>query len=716
VNSSRSLHTTGEQTLELRVEGMDCTECSVHVREAIAALPGVFSVRVLLAAEKAIVQLDPETVTMSTIQHAVAQAGYSLADTPETRLPYRASGRVARPLLTLLALTFGSVLFIVIIGEWFGLFDAVTERIPWPIGLAFVLLIGYPVFLNVARATLRGKVISHTLMSVGVLGALLIGQWATAAVVVFFMRVGDYAERFTTERGRQAVKELAALPPQTARVERGTLEPDIPVAQVQIGDVVIVRPGESIPVDGDVLSGQATVDQAAITGESLPVEVGPGTHVYAASLAQLGSLRVRATRVGTDSTVARVIQLVEEAETNRAQVQRMADTFATYYLPVVAIIAALTFLLRRDPLATAAVLVVACSCSLALATPIAVLASVGAAAKRGLLIKGGKYLEALARADVIFLDKTGTLTLGRPHITNIYPLQHLGEDELVALAASADHYSEHPLAEALRMAARDRGLSVDRPDDFEALPGLGVRARLGEHTIAVGNHRLVSGGELSLVEAQVATWTAEGKALLYVTRDDHLVGLLAATDTLRSEVPDALAALRTFGIEHIELLTGDNERAAATLSAQLGIAYQANLLPEEKIALVKHHQAQGHMVVMVGDGINDAPALAQADVGMAIGTAGTTVATEAAHIALLRNDWMLVPEAFSIARRTMGVVKLNIGFTLVYNVVGLSLAALGFLPPILAAAAQSLPDVGILANSSRLLRQRAWDSTIRHTS
>jgi P-type Cu+ transporter len=703
LNLLSSLNTAGEQTLELRVDGMDCTECSVHVREAIAALPGIRSVRVLLAAEKAIIQLDPAAIDLPTIKTAVEHAGYSLSEADAIPALQRTPSRLARPLLTLLGLTFGSVLFIVVIGEWLGLFDAVTQRIPWPVGLAFVLLIGYPVFWNVARATLRGKVISHTLMSVGVLGALLIGQWATAAVVVFFMRVGDYAERFTTEQGRKAVKELAALPPQTARVEHDTLEADVPVAEVQIGDVVVVRPGESIPVDGDVLSGQATVDQAAITGESLPFEVGPGAQVYAASLAHLGSLRVRATRVGTDSTVARVIKLVEEAETNRAQVQRMADTFATYYLPVVAVIAALTFLLRHDPLATAAVLVVACSCSLALATPIAMLASVGAAAKQGLLIKGGKYLETLARADVVLLDKTGTLTLGRPHITDVWPLHGLTEDALIVLAASADHYSEHPLAEAVRMLARERGIAIDRPETFEALPGLGVRAGINGQTILVGNQRLIPAAERPSVQAE---WEAQGKALLYVVRDDSLVGMLAATDTLRSEVPAALVALRALGTLQIELLTGDNERAAATLAEQLGVQYRANLLPEQKIAVVKEYQALGRTVVMVGDGINDAPALAQADVGMAVGAAGTTVATEAAHIALLRNDWALVPEAFRIARRTMGVVRLNIGFTLIYNVVGLSLAGLGFLPPILAAAAQSLPDVGILANSSRLLRQQ----------
>ncbi|MBF6591760.1 MAG: cadmium-translocating P-type ATPase [Ktedonobacterales bacterium] len=684
---------------------MDCAECTVHVREAIESLPGVRSASVLLASEKAIVHLDPAQVDTPAIRKAIEGAGYSVpAAAGEVEPSSRASAaHFTRAVLTLLGIVFGVVLLVVVLGVWLGLFGAVTARVPWPVGLAVVLLAGYPIFVNVARAALRGKVISHTLMSVGVLAALLVGQWVTAVIIVFFMRVGDYAERFTTERGRRALKDLTALAPQTARVERDGQEVEVAAADVGVGETVIVRPGERIPVDGEVLGGQATVDQAAITGEPLPVEVGPGARVFAATFARLGSIRVRATHVGVDSTFGRVVRLVEEAEANRADVQRIADTFATYYLPVVATIAALTFALRRDPLATAAVLVVACSCSFALATPIAMLASVGAAAKRGILVKGGKYLEQLARADVVLLDKTGTLTFGRPWITDVVAVGGASEEEVLSLAASADKYSEHPLAEAVRMLARERAVLVYEPAHFKALPGLGVRAEVEGRAVAVGNRRLVSAPYESAALAQLE---AQGKALLFVGRDDEVVGVLAASDMPRPEVPAALAALRELGIRHIELLTGDNARAAASLAEPLGVTYRANLLPEDKIAVVREYQQRGHVVVMVGDGVNDAPALAQADVGIAIGDAGATVATEAAHIALLRDDWMLVPDAFRIARRTMRTVRLNIGFTAVYNVLGLSLAAFGFLPPIFAAAAQSLPDLGILANSSRLLRQK----------
>jgi len=587
------------------------------------------------------------------------------------------------------------------VGEWFGLFEAVTRRVPWPLGLVLVLAGGYPVFRNVIRAAIRKQVTAHTLMTVGALAALVVGQWATAAVVVFFMRVGDYAERFTTERARRAVKDLTAMAPQTARVERDGAEREVPVGEVRVGETVVVRPGEKIPVDGEVIAGHATVDQATITGESMPAEAGPGTRVFAATIARLGGLRLRTTHAGKDTTFGRVIRMVEDAEAHRANVQRIADKFSAYYLPLVVSIATLTLLIRRDSLATAAVLVVACSCSFALATPIAMLASIGAGARRGLLIKGGRYLEALARADVVLIDKTGTLTLGRPQITDVLPLNGASGEDVLVLAASAERYSEHPLAEAVRAAARERGLPLYEPEQFEAIPGIGVRARVDGITVTVGSRRMVPDGSPPRV---VADLEAQGKTLLFVARDGAITGVLAASDTLRPEVPAALAAIRALGIRQIELLTGDNERTAAAMAQRLDVVYRAGLLPEDKIGVVQQYQAQGRTVVMIGDGVNDAPALAQADVGIAMGAAGSDVAVEAAHIALLRDDWALIPEVWQIARRTMRVVKLNIGFTAAYNLTGLTLAALGILPLVFAAAAQSLPDLGILGNSARLLR------------
>ncbi len=691
------------QILEIPISGMDCAECTRHVQQAIEKLSGVQSVNVFLATEKAIVHLDPNQVELTDLRTAVQGAGYDIPASDSLQPDPVSMGSFNRRSTVLLVSVFAIILSVVIFGEGLGLFDFLNARVPFLLGLVLVIAGGYPVFMNVIRATLRRQVISHTLMTLGVIAALVVGQWVTAALVVIFMRIGDYVENFTTESARHALKELTTLAPQTARVERSGMEIEVPVREISVGETIIVRPGEKIAVDGEVVSGQATIDQSAITGESMPVEAASGSHVYAATIAKLGSLRIRTERIGVDTTFGRVVKMVEEAEAHRADVQRIADKFSAWYLPVVATIAALTFLISRDPLATAAVLLVACSCSFALATPVAMLASVGASAKRGLLIKGGKYLELLARADVLLVDKTGTLTLGQPQVTDVVSLNGLSRAEILTLAASAERYSEHPLAEAVRSLARDEKISLLESHEFESVPGLGVRAIINQQRIALGNRRMISGAGTLAVAAELES---QGKTLLFLESNDEVVGILAAADTLRTEVPAALEAARALGIRHIELLTGDNEKTASTLAGRLGIAYRANLLPENKIDVVKEFQAKGHVVVMVGDGVNDAPALAQADVGIAMGAAGTDVAIEAAHIALMREDWNLVPEVLRIAQRTMRIVKTNLAFTTFYNVIGLSLAAFGILPPVLAATAQSLPDIGIMGNSARLIKQK----------
>ncbi|ANF59491.1 ATPase P [Halotalea alkalilenta] len=701
------------QILELPVAGMDCAACARKAQRALMKVPGVQSADVLLNAEKAVIMFDTGMATAGALRATIEKVGFSVpqptpvgdgADaTPRHVLEAKT---LQRQLFTTLGILFGAILFVVVIGEGLGVFDQLTARVPWWAGVLAVVAFGYPVFAGVLRCALRREVTSHTLMTVGAIAALAIGQWATAAIVVFFMRVGEFTERFTSERARRLLKELTALAPQTARVLRDGVEREVAVETISPGEVVIVRPGERVPVDGVVLEGQATFDQAAITGESMPVEAEPGDKVYAATLAKLGHVKLRAERIGRDTTFGRAVQLVEDAEANRGKVQRVADRFSAWYLPVVASIALLTWLLSGNILATVAVLVVACSCSFALATPIAMMASVGAAARQGLLIKGGRVIEALVGCDVMLVDKTGTLTTGRPRVTDVVPLGEWNEAALLCLAATAERHSEHPLAEAVRRLAEERTMAPDEPARFESLPGRGVRAVIDGRTVEIGNRRMLpAGAEVDAVAGIAERLEAEGKSLLFMVVDGQLAGLFAAQDTLRAEVADALVAVRAAGIGRIELLTGDNERTAAALAAPLGLGYRAGLLPEDKIRIVRELQQRGHRVVMVGDGVNDAPALAQADVGIAMG-GGTDVAMEAAHIVLMREDWRLVAESVHIARRTMGVVRTNIGFTALYNLVGLSLAAFGLLPPIYAAALQSIPDIGILANSSRLIRNR----------
>lgn len=692
-----------EQTVELRITGVDCAECAASLEQALARLPGVLTATVLVGAEKAIISAEGPP-DMAAVEKVLQAGGCSIARSATSAGRERTlQGRSAfgRSMLVLLGMIVLSIVLVTVIGELLGAFELMERYVPWPIGWAIVLAGGFPVFRDTLLAARRRQITSGTLMTLGAVAATVAGQWPVGMVVMFFMRISDYAERFTGEKSRQALRDLVALTPQTALVERDGGEQQVDLSDVGIGDVVVVRPGGKIPVDGLVVGGRATVDQASITGESMPVDVAQGDRVFAATVAGGGSLRIRTEHVGTDTAFGRVIRMVEEAEMHRADVQRLADRVAGWYLPVVVALAIGTFLVSRNLSSVVAVLVVACACSFALATPLAILASVGAAARRGLLIKGGKYLESLARADAVLIDKTGTLTAGRPQVTDVIDLDGLGEDGILSLAASAERHSEHPLAEAVRARAQGRGLALLQPDEFEALPGAGVRARFHGSTVLVGSRRLAAAGAATMGREL----EAQGKTLLFVMRDERLLGILAAADTLRPEIPEAMRALRKLGIRHLELLTGDNERVAATIAGQLDVEYRASLLPEAKIERVRELQRQGRTVVMIGDGVNDAPALAQADVGIAMGVAATDVAIEAAHIALMRDDWRLVPEVFAIARRTMRVVKLNLGFTIAYNLLGLALAATGILPPVLAAAAQSLPDFGIVGNSARLLRQ-----------
>jgi P-type Cu+ transporter len=690
-----------ETDVSIPVSGMDCADCARAVERELRSVDGVSEVGVSFTSERALVRYDAALVDRERLVEAIERAGYGVANDGSAPDSDHADSGIGRTLLRLFGLVIGVILFIVVLGEWLGLFDQLSARVPWPLWLAGIVAGGYPVFRNVARATLRGRIIAHSLMTVGALAAIAVGEWPTAAVVVFFMRIGEYVEGFTASKARRALRDLTEMLPRMARVERDEVEREIDLADVEVGDVVVVRPGERIPVDGEVMHGRASVDQASITGESMPIDVEPGDRVYAATIPLLGSLRVRAGAIGPDSTFGRVIAMVEESESQRADVQRLADRFATYYLPVVVAIAALTLVVRQDVLAMTAVLVVACSCSFALATPIAILASVGSAARRGVLVKGGRYLESLAATDVVLIDKTGTLTLGRPRVARAHAFRGFTTADVALLAAAVERDSEHPLARAIRDYAWILEPETGRSGEFEALPGLGVRAVVDGRVVEVGNARLLPA---FADMAEVTAIERDGMTAVGVSVDGEPAGVFGIADELRPDAAGAIARLRDLGFERIEILTGDNERVASAIAARLGTGFRANLLPEDKIAIVRELQREGLCVVMVGDGVNDAPALAQADVGIALGVAGTDIAKEAAPVSLMRDEWNAVPMLFLVARRTMRVIRLNIGFTAAYNLVGLSLAALGFLPPALAAAAQSIPDIGILANSSRLLR------------
>jgi Cd2+/Zn2+-exporting ATPase/Cu+-exporting ATPase len=706
-----------EATAHLSVQGLCCADEAAQVERALGSLAGVKRIQVSVAAGKTTVTFDPNLTGLAQIKDRIASAGFAVTDgrIAET------SARKNIPHLISTGLIFAVALLILsgIVAERLGVVDRLIERIPTALLLAAVVIGGYPIFRNVARALIARTVTAHALMTLGILGALAIGEYGSAVLIVFFMRLADAIESFTTERSREAVRRLTALSPVTARVERDGKETEMGIESVRHGDTVVVRSGEKIPVDGRVLTGYGSVNQATITGESLPVEKGPGDDVFAATLNERGLLRIETRRVGPDTTFGHVIALVERAEAAKAPVQRFADRVTAYYIPIVLSLAGLTFFISGNAPAAVSVLVVACSCAIAMATPIAVMASVGTAARRGILIKGGLHLESLAEVDTLVMDKTGTITFGKPRIGGIYGLDGASENDLLQTAAVLERYSEHPLASAVVEEAQKRGLSIPAPDRFDVLPGEGIRGRWNGADWLLGNRKLMENHGVRLTEEtnrRVSELETDGYTTMLLAcgntvdeasrRPPQMMAIIAVSDTLREEVRTGLEEIRGLGIKKMLLLTGDNRRVAAALAARLGVEYKAELLPEDKIAEVSRLQSEGRRVAMIGDGINDAPALAQADVGIAMGAAGSDTAIEAAHVALMQDNWLMVAEAIRIGRRTFRTIRQNLAFAVAYNVIGIGLAASGVLPPVWAAAAQSLPDVAVLLNSSRLLRVR----------
>ena len=691
------------QQTDLKIRGMDCAECAMHVEAALGGLAGVESAKVFFAAERAQVIYDERQIDLDAFRAAVEKAGYQIAG-DETARENRMPALLTLAFVGVIAV----IIFVELVAERLGWMDSALQLIPAPILFAAILIGGLPVWRNVIN-DLRNRVVgAHALMTLGVIGALAIGQFESAALIVFFMRVGEILEEFTSHQSRAAIRELVRIAPKTARVLREGQEAEVDIAEIRVGEIVVVRPGERIPVDGKVVVGRALVDQSAITGESLPAEKAVGNSVFAATISQRGMLQIETARVGADTTFGRVVRLVEEAEGAKAPVQRIADKFSGYFIPLVFAIGGLTFLLSGNVTATVAVLVVSCACGIALATPIAVVASVGSAARRGILIKGGLYLEALAQVDTLLVDKTGTLTLGRPQVTDIVPLNGKTPQEILQVAAAVERYSEHPLASAILSAAQQDHLEIAEPEQFNAIAGQGLIAKVKGIEYALGNRRMLEERGLGDSEtiARIAILEAAGKTTLFLADAKQALGVIAVADVVRPEVPRAMQELRALGIRNIVLLTGDNARVAHALAQQLGIEYKAELLPEDKIAEVKRLQGLGHRVAMIGDGINDAPALAQADVGIAMGRVGADIAIEAADVALMRDDWSQVPHAIKIARRAFRTIKQNLALSFAYNVIGWTLAAFGILNPVLAAAAQTLPDLFILGNSSRLLRSK----------
>ncbi|HEX6865299.1 MAG TPA: copper-translocating P-type ATPase, partial [Thermoanaerobaculia bacterium] len=548
--------------------------------------------------------------------------------------------------------------------------------------------------------------------------------YEAVVIIIALILAGNALEARAKSRTSAALRGLIALQPKTARVLRGAEEIDIPVEEVRSGDTVVVRPGDRVPVDGEVLSGASAVDESMLTGESMPVEKAPGDRVIGGTINRTGAFRYRATTLGSDSMLARIVQLMREAQGSRAPIQRLADRISAVFVPVVLQIAIVTFVvwfvaadsapMVRAFAAAVAVLIIACPCAMGLAVPTAVMVATGRGAELGALIKGGEALQRAGDITHVVLDKTGTVTEGRPTVTDMVTVEGRPSEELLRLVASLEASSEHPLADAIVRHARDLGLPLVQAGEFQSVTGRGALGMVDGAALAVGNEKLMADYAVGVepLQADAERLTAQGKTPVYVAVDGKLAGLLAVADPIRSTSKEAIARLKRMGL-HVVLLTGDNRRTAEAIASQAGIdRVVAGVLPEGKVEEVRRLQQEGAVVAMVGDGINDAPALAQADVGIAIGS-GTDIAIEASDVTLMRGDLGGVADAIALSRRTMRTMKQNLFWAFIYNVVGIPVAAGALYPvfglllsPILASAAMAFSSVSVVANSLRLRRAR----------
>jgi heavy metal translocating P-type ATPase len=583
---------------------------------------------------------------------------------------------------------------------------AVSWFFPWqPIGrvnvvaLVATLVGGYPIFKEAFEALRERRMTMELSMTIALVAALTIREAFTAVVIVLFVLIAEVLEHMTVGRGRRAIKDLLALLPQTVAVRRNDGVTDISATALRIGEVVVIRPGTRVPVDGIVEKGHSFVDQSAITGESLPVEKVPGASVFAGTINQSGALEVGATKIGRDTTFARIVEAVERAEASRAPIQKTADRLAGYLVYFALGAAALTFALTRDARSTISVIIVAGACGIAAGTPLAILGAVGRAAKHGAIIKGGIYLEVLGRVDTIVLDKTGTLTLGEPQIVGLRPAAGVTASQLLEAAAIAELPSEHPLGRAVLRRAEADGITPHEPDHFSYTPGKGIVCLYGGERIVVGNRALFEG------EGIVTPATGDGTVVL-VGRGGRFYGTLEVADVVRPEAAAAVTELKKMGLRTV-LLTGDAAQIAHDVGKRLAVdEVHAELMPEDKLVRVRALQEAGHQVAMVGDGVNDAPALAQADVGVAMGS-GTDVARESANVLLLGNDLLKLVETVRIARRCRRIIWQNFIGTLLVDGGGVMMAAFGFLNPLLAAFIHVSSELLFILNSTRLLPSRA---------
>ena len=736
------------------VGGMTCASCVARVEEALLSVPGVISANVNLASEKATVEYT-EGTGIADLRQAVKDAGYELESEAETLEDVTTAAQRelqgVRNRFIFAAILASSIMALMWAPSFAG-----KPYLLWALATPVQFWAGWR-FYRGAWGALRHKTADmNTLVAVGtsaayfysMIAVLFPGLFAaagvelglyfdTSAMIITLILLGRFLETRARGQTSEAIKKLIGLNPKTALVIRDGEEREISVEDVQVGDLILVRPGERVPVDGIIRDGYSSIDESMITGESIPLEKKVGDEVIGASINKTGSFKFEATRVGKDTTLAQIIRLVDEAQGSKAPIQRLADVIASYFVPIVIGIATITFIVwyfaGPSPALTyailnfVAVLIIACPCAMGLATPTAIIVGTGKGAEHGVLIRSAETLERSHKISAVLLDKTGTLTQGEPKVTDIIALPSSSQDEVLRLAASAEHGSEHPLGEAIVKAALERKLEISPASDFNAIPGHGVEASVEGKKLLLGNLRLMSEKSLSLngLEEEAERLWAKGKTVMFLGIDSQIVGIIALADTLKPNAKVAVDALHNMGIE-VVMLSGDNRRTAETIAREVDIdRVLAEVLPKHKVQEVKKLQEEGKVVAMVGDGINDAPALAQADVGIAIGT-GTDVAMETGDITLISGDLTGITTAISLSKRTMRTIKQNLFWAFAYNTALIPVAAgvlylafgnigvpsglhfilgnYGFLNPILAAAAMAASSLTVVSNSLRLKR------------
>jgi Cd2+/Zn2+-exporting ATPase len=691
-----------------KVEGMDCHEEVVILERRLRRLQGLEDLSADLVSQRLRVTYDAARLSTSIIAEAVAQTGMRAWLEHEEPLRAAVSVRARQALVLTSGAALGAALVLRLAGAPRG-FEVAA--------LALAIVTGG--LYTVRRALSAARTFSldiNVLMLVAVAGAMLIGEWVEAATVVFLFALAQMLEARSMDRARGAIRALMDLTPAEALVHRDGADVRVPVDEVRVGETIVVRPGEKVPLDGKVVTGESAVNQAPVTGESLPVDKGPGADVFAGTINGRGALDVRVTRPRRDTTLARIIHLVERAQAQRAPSQAFVDQFARYYTPAVLVLAAALAVIPpaffgapfADWLYRALVLlVISCPCALVISTPVSIVSALAAAARKGVLIKGGIHLERTGGVRCVAFDKTGTLTKGTIAVTDVIALDGASRDAVLGLAASLELRSEHPIAYAIVRRAEAEGLSPAPGDGFQALPGRGAEARVHGSPAVVGNHRLFEERGLctAAVEARLEGLEARGRTAVLVATGGRALGIIGVADELREAGRDAIDLLRRHGVHHVVMLTGDHAGTARALADELGVdEVRADLLPEDKVAAVAELRRRYGTVAMIGDGVNDAPALAAADVGIAMGAAGTDAALETADVALMADELLKIPFAFRLSRATVRNIRANIAFSLALKAAFLILAVAGLATLWMAVVADMGASLVVIGNGLRLLR------------